>query len=337
MPQFIFTSPDGNTYQVDGPEGATKEQAFQILKQQMLKPAYKDDKGKVETGLPGDHHDDIDKNIPEKQRGYVDLKGNFLDREQASKVAKSMGMDVPDIMHTSDLNKETGIGEDNKPPASERLAKPLTRTERVGTGIKDIGVAGVQDVAHLLPGKVAEHTDKWIQKRERGIEAQEKATGVDGTDWYRTGGQALATLPLAALSPLAAGAASGALTPVTSGDFWKEKAEQTALGAAGGKLAEVGGNALAKIIRPAAVAVADPILAAARKAGYVVHPAETGNAGAVTNAMAGLGGKIKTQQLASVKNQEVTNRLAAEELGLKDGTPLDETAFQQVRKAAGKA
>jgi hypothetical protein len=33
MPSFEFTSPEGKTYQVEGPEGATKEQAFSILQQ----------------------------------------------------------------------------------------------------------------------------------------------------------------------------------------------------------------------------------------------------------------------------------------------------------------
>lgn len=35
MPDFTFTSPEGKNYTVTGPEGATKEQAFQILQQQI--------------------------------------------------------------------------------------------------------------------------------------------------------------------------------------------------------------------------------------------------------------------------------------------------------------
>jgi len=35
MPTFTFTSPEGKSYTVNGPEGATKEQAFQILQQQL--------------------------------------------------------------------------------------------------------------------------------------------------------------------------------------------------------------------------------------------------------------------------------------------------------------
>lgn len=35
MPSFVFTSPDGKSYTVNGPEGATAEQAFGILQQQL--------------------------------------------------------------------------------------------------------------------------------------------------------------------------------------------------------------------------------------------------------------------------------------------------------------
>lgn len=35
MPDFTFTSPEGKSYTVTGPEGATKEQAFQVLQQQL--------------------------------------------------------------------------------------------------------------------------------------------------------------------------------------------------------------------------------------------------------------------------------------------------------------
>jgi hypothetical protein len=39
MPKFTFTSPEGKTYDVEGPEGATKEQAFAILQQRLGAPA----------------------------------------------------------------------------------------------------------------------------------------------------------------------------------------------------------------------------------------------------------------------------------------------------------
>lgn len=39
MPSFKFTSPEGKSYTVDGPEGATKEQAFGILQQRLAGPS----------------------------------------------------------------------------------------------------------------------------------------------------------------------------------------------------------------------------------------------------------------------------------------------------------
>lgn len=39
MPTFTFTSPDGKNYDVQGPEGATKEQAFAILQQRLGPPS----------------------------------------------------------------------------------------------------------------------------------------------------------------------------------------------------------------------------------------------------------------------------------------------------------
>lgn len=43
MPDFTFTSPDGKSYTVSGPDGATKEQAFQILQQQLSSGTAKQD------------------------------------------------------------------------------------------------------------------------------------------------------------------------------------------------------------------------------------------------------------------------------------------------------
>ena len=43
MPDFTFTSPEGKSYTVTGPEGATKEQAFQVLQQQIAGDTAKED------------------------------------------------------------------------------------------------------------------------------------------------------------------------------------------------------------------------------------------------------------------------------------------------------
>ena len=60
MPTFDFTSPDGKTYSVEGPEGATAAQAFEILQSQIggAKPAdsgpgVAEDLGQVAKAAPG--------------------------------------------------------------------------------------------------------------------------------------------------------------------------------------------------------------------------------------------------------------------------------------------
>lgn len=77
---------------------------------------------------------------------------------------------------------------------------------------------------------------------------------------------------------------------------------------------------------------------AARDAGYVLTPAmASDDPGWIASLLGGWGGKIKTQQAASVRNQEVTNQLAAKALGLPEDTVLTESVFTDVRKEAGKS
>jgi hypothetical protein len=74
----------------------------------------------------------------------------------------------------------------------------------------------------------------------------------------------------------------------------------------------------------------------ARQAGYVIPPSQArptmGN-----RMLEGLSGKITTAQNASVRNQSVTDRLAAEALGLPGDTKLTADVLTTVRRQAGQA
>lgn len=75
----------------------------------------------------------------------------------------------------------------------------------------------------------------------------------------------------------------------------------------------------------------------ARGAGYVLPPAElTEKPGLVADALAGMGGKIKLQQAASMRNQEITDNLAIKALGLPEKTTLNDQTFRVVREQAGQ-
>jgi hypothetical protein len=75
---------------------------------------------------------------------------------------------------------------------------------------------------------------------------------------------------------------------------------------------------------------------AAAEQGYVVPPVDL-QPGLMTKMLSGLSGKIKTSQVASQRNQEVTDRLARQALGLDPAAELTPDALQQLRQKAGGA
>ncbi len=142
------------------------------------------------------------------------------------------------------------------------------------------------------------------------------------------------------------GAAMGALTP-TAGE--ESRLLNTGLGASGGMIGKYGGDKLTGAVsnrladRVAANAVQqsqnaprDAILNAARAEGYVVPPASV-NPTLTNRALESVATKTGTSQVASIKNQAVTNKLARKAIGMADDAPLTEGALEAVRQQAGKA
>lgn len=74
----------------------------------------------------------------------------------------------------------------------------------------------------------------------------------------------------------------------------------------------------------------------AQQAGYVIPPTQV-KPSLMNRLLEGTAGKVSTAQNASVKNQAVTNRLVAEEVGLPAGEPITTEALDKVRSEAGKA
>jgi hypothetical protein len=141
------------------------------------------------------------------------------------------------------------------------------------------------------------------------------------------------------------GAATGALQPSVSTG---ETIRNTALGGALGAGGQAVGNAVAKgaqaiiasrtakaVNTESANAVRDTTLKTSQDAGYVVPPTAT-NPSLVNTALESASGRYATKQAAQVKNQQVTNRLAAEDLGLPANQPITQQALQDVRSKAGQ-
>lgn len=105
-----------------------------------------------------------------------------------------------------------------------------------------------------------------------------------------------------------------------------------------GKLLGIGVNKLVQgsAEKAAARQATTDVAKVARDAGYVIPPTQT-NPNTLNKALEGLSGKVATAQAASVKNQPVTNRLAAEAVGLEADRPITREALDAVRSEAGKA
>lgn len=158
-------------------------------------------------------------------------------------------------------------------------SEAMTRLQRFGSGVLDPLMGAGQLLAHIFPDlasaetkslppdlqkklgrspdeNIAATADRAITEREAAI----RAGSPSGTDWYRLAGQIASPInylagPLVGKAgPVAQavgmGALSGATQPVVGGDFGKQKAEQTAVGAGTGLATGLIAKALGKVIAP---------------------------------------------------------------------------------------
>lgn len=157
-----------------------------------------------------------------------------------------------------------------------------------------------------------------------------------------TTGQSVAPGAMNALRDLGTRAVGGAITGGASAGLVDP--EQAGAGAVvGGALPVVMrgagalGQAAGKVIRgPQQAPEVTAAVQQARQAGYVIPPTQASPT-LSNRLLEGFSGKITTAQNASAKNQTVTNRLAAETLGLPGDVPITQQALNQVRQQAGQA
>lgn len=103
------------------------------------------------------------------------------------------------------------------------------------------------------------------------------------------------------------------------------------------KAAGTVGKTIGRVVRGPQAPEATVLAAkAAQEAGYVIPPTQV--APTLRNRLLeGVSGKITTAQNASAKNQEVTNRLAKQALGMADDETITKEALSRIRNEAGKA
>lgn len=142
----------------------------------------------------------------------------------------------------------------------------------------------------------------------------------------RSGGQLAANV----LQGVVGGGAAGTTQEATGND---------ALAISAGMLAPVGANAAANRARQkvadAAIArsaneVRDQSLAAGREEGYVVSPS-TVKPSFMNNRLESIAGKAALKQEATIRNQGITNKIAARELDMPEGTAITEGKLKAYR------
>lgn len=151
-------------------------------------------------------------------------------------------------------------------------------------------------------------------------------------------------IPSFASSPLAqnvtAGTVMGLISPEETGktglEFYKEQGKEGAIGGAFGVIPtaaeRLGFMLRGKPQTPDVTAAVDK----ARNLGYVMPPTQV-NPSILNKTIEGISGKASTAQNASARNQAVTNKLAAQALGLSDDVVLNRETLASVRQTAGQA
>ena len=100
-----------------------------------------------------------------------------------------------------------------------------------------------------------------------------------------------------------------------------------ALSAAGNRAQNIVNQAR---LRESENAIRDQTLRAGREAGYVVQPS-VANPSRTNKILESVAGKAAVGQEAAIRNQEITNRLVAQELGLPPGTAISESVITNYR------
>jgi hypothetical protein len=220
---------------------------------------------------------------------------------------------------------------------TDEMSGPAKFLAGAGKGFVDIG----RGVRQMVGGD-----DQQMVDENRRLDEPLMNTGA-GVAGNITGQIAAGIVPSLAFPGVGGAAAVGAglnaLQPTQDGESrLANAAVGAALGggaqAATGKLAGWAGKKLAESEARGALeasrnAVKDATLQGSREAGYVVPPSLSG-AGPVGRTVEGLSGKIKVQQAAATKNQNVTETLARKAMGMSDDAPITAEAMQDIRNAA---
>lgn len=310
MPTFDFTSPEGKTYSVTGPEGATKEQAFQILQSQLSQG--------------------IDPNIPtvevRAKRGG-DQEGGGV----ASDIARQLGLTARYGIEGASAG--AGMLTDPFINAIGGAVRAVTGNDYAPETLASIG----QHVANALGLPQPENSaERLVGAASRGL-----AGGVTGAGTASSlagfvpngmAGSVLNNLATAPAMQAGAGAAAGAAGQGVS-ESGGSPAAQLAASLAAGIAAPVAGVGVARAVRAARTPPAAPVAAPA------VEPVDaaglTALAKQATESVTGK--KAATLDLAEQTMPDAKTIAAAKRLGIEEHLQPDHVTTSQAYRELAQA
>ncbi|MES2942936.1 MAG: hypothetical protein V4772_08710 [Pseudomonadota bacterium] len=208
MATFEFTSPEGKKYQVDGPEGATEAQAFQVLQKQLTgaEPASVDEKSK--SGSSGGNVEQL----LESKRSRIDE----LTRQLGLTVRAGVGgaLSLPAMAAdavTAPIN--AGLGLYDKLTGAQENGY---RIPRQGEALNNVMTAAGLPVPENATERVVQDVAGGMAGAGGMVKASE-ALAKGGTGIVRGIGEALAAGPKLQAGSAAAGAGASGITRESGG------------------------------------------------------------------------------------------------------------------------
>jgi len=316
MAKYDITAPDGTAFEIEAPDSATEAQVMQYAQQQFAAQSKQLAAAQPEESL----FDDI------KQGA-----GNL-----AAGAVRGAGSIGSTLLAPYDMAKDALAGK------GLSLESNRQRRADIDAGLQTMGAEpdSLMYKGGKLAGEIAGTAGAGgvLGNAVRGVAQSPRALALANA--LQTGGMRAGTTP--GLANMATRMAGGAATGATmAGMVDPEQAGSGAVVGAALPPALMGagkvGHALARAV--SGPKVAEPVrkaVEAAQASGYVIPPSQA-KPTLANRLLEGLSGKIATAQNASAKNQQVTNKLIAKELGLPDGTPVSLDALKAIRTQAGNA
>jgi len=240
--------------------------------------------------------------------------------------------------------------------AGLEIAQGLGADKGVADYIPTVGA--LKAITNTLTGGEEARAQQAEQLRQEQAQAEQLEAPLMATGTGRAGnvtGMVASALPTMFIpgantytGAALVGAGTGFLQPTSDQNVLASKAKDAAIGAGAGVAGQAIGQGIGAIAKnyaarkaaeqaaqKSANAVKDATVASAKQAGYVIPPVQV-NPSAANRLLEGFAGKITTGQSASIKNQEVTNRLVKRALGVAEDQPLTPQVLSGIRAEAGK-